>query len=235
MRNALMAVDAGHAASCKRFMRARRRRRLFRECHGGWRMTAATLGRVVRFQLRPDLLCERQSMCFILCGRVELTGHVTPNFGRCLNVPHQAGKKCRRHVTVAAACLNSEYIRVMQALRVLLEGRAHFVAGRAELIGFGIFETTEEAAGKSDSDDEGNEPASWYSEKVPALRAPPEPLCNALGRCRWRCLRRCHVGPALAAKPLIASIEAGAPTAAHAGRGLAARVRRQLEAGMSAP
>jgi hypothetical protein len=58
MRNTSVAVDAGHAVFCKSFVRTGSRGRLLRERHGGWRMTAATLGGVVRFQLRPDLLRE---------------------------------------------------------------------------------------------------------------------------------------------------------------------------------
>jgi hypothetical protein len=99
-------------------------------------------------------------------------------------------------VAVTTARLNSEHIGVMHALRVLLIGGAHFVAGRAELIGFSIFETADKAAGKSNADYERYEPAGRNAEKEPALGAPPEPCCKAL--VRWRWLRPCHVDPALA-------------------------------------
>lgn len=193
MRNALVAVDAGHAALRHGLVRTGRHRRLFRERHGLVRMTAAALGGVVRFQFRPDFLRELQAVTFILCGRVELTGHVTPDLGGGLNMPHQARQECRRHVAVAAACPNTELIRIMNATRVFLERRVHFVAGGAERIGFRIFEAGKEAAREANSDDESEQTADRYSEQEPALRAPPEPR----GKPPVRRLRRIHCEPSM--------------------------------------
>jgi len=176
MRHTPVAVDAGHAALSEGLVRTGCRRRLLRERHRGRRMTAAALGGVVRLQFRPDFLRQLQAMSFILRRRIELPGHVSPNLGVRLDVPHEPRQECRRHVTVAAAGLNTERIRVMRAMRIFLERCVHFVAGGAEFVGFGIFQTGDEATRETYSDQEGEQSTGGYAEQEPALRPPPEPL-----------------------------------------------------------
>jgi hypothetical protein len=93
MGNAIVAVDAGFSAFCHRFVCTGCHRWLLRECHDCWGMTAMPLGGVVRFELRPNLLRERQSMALVLCGRVEFSGQVSSHLSARLNVPHEARKE----------------------------------------------------------------------------------------------------------------------------------------------
>src|SRR5450631_3025076 len=62
-------------------------------------------------------------------------------------------------MAAAAARLNAEHVGVMRAPCVLLGGGVRVVPGPADRIGFNIFETADEAARKSDADDESNEPS----------------------------------------------------------------------------
>ena len=123
-------------------------------------------------------------------------------------------------MAVAATRLDSEHVGVMHALGVLLEGGTHFVAGRAERVGFGIFEAADKASCESDSEDERNEPSSRYSEEEPALGAPPKPCCDTLGLWRW--LQRHHVD-SIVAVTLAAQIEQ------------AVGIYRGCESGMDSP
>lgn len=158
-----MAVDAGHPARGKSLVRAGSRGGLLRKRHRGGRMAAATLGGVVRFQLLPNFLCERQAMTFVLGGRVEFAPKVSPHLSARLNMPYQARHELRWYMAVRTRGANAELIRVMRALRQFLEGRVHFMARSAKRDGFRVLKTANEAAGKSDADDEGQEAAGWYS------------------------------------------------------------------------
>src|SRR5580700_3858897 len=124
MRDAGVAVDAGHAARCHGLVRAGRHRWLLRESHGAGRMTAATLGGIVRLQLLPNFLRELQAMTFILCRGIELASHVSPHFSVRLDMPQEAWEESWRHVAVSTARLNAKLILVVHAVRVFLERRA---------------------------------------------------------------------------------------------------------------
>jgi hypothetical protein len=65
------------------------------------------------------------------------------------------------------------------------------MAGGAELIGFRKFQTADEAARETDTDDKSNQPSGRYAEKEPTLRSPPEPC----GKPSTRRLRRIHFEP----------------------------------------
>jgi len=136
-------------------------------------MTTAAFGGIIRLQFRPYFLRQLEAMSFILRRCIELPDRVSPHLGVRLNVPHQARHKCRRHVTIAAARLNTKRIRGMHAMRVFLEWSVHFVAGGAELVGFGIFQPGDEAPREAYAYDEGKQPTGRYAEQEPALRAPP--------------------------------------------------------------
>jgi hypothetical protein len=71
----------------------------------------------------------------------------------------------------------------------------HLVTGRAERIGFRIFQATDKAAGESDSDDESYQTSRGYAKKEPTLRASPKPRSESSAHRRPRRQRRIHFGP----------------------------------------
>ena len=86
VRNAPVAVDAGHALLRHRLVRTRRRGRLFCEVHGAYRVAAATLRGVVGLEFGPDLLRQLRPVRFIFGGRIEFAAHMAPHLGVGLNV-----------------------------------------------------------------------------------------------------------------------------------------------------
>ena len=110
MGDALVAIDAGHSALRHGLVCTGRHRWLLAEIHRLLHMTAAAFGRVVRFQLLPNLLRELQAMTFILRRRVEFAQHMNPHFGVRLYVPRQPRYECRRYMAISAARLNAELI-----------------------------------------------------------------------------------------------------------------------------
>ena len=186
MRDALVAVDASHAVLGQRLMRAGRFRWLLRERHGGRRMTAAALGRIVRLELSPDFLSELRAMRLIFRRRIELAPDVAPHLGVRLDVAPQAGEEFRRHVAVAAACLDAEGIGIVHAPRELLVWGAHLVTRGAKLVGLCKFEAAQKTAREHDARDERDQPSGRYAEQEPTLRATPQPGPNPATRRLWR-------------------------------------------------
>jgi hypothetical protein len=72
--DSLMAINAGRAVLGHRLVLLRRRWRLLSELHGACRMTAATLGGIIPFELLPHFLRKFQPMSFVFGGRAEFRG-----------------------------------------------------------------------------------------------------------------------------------------------------------------
>jgi hypothetical protein len=72
--DSLMAINAGRAVLGHRLVLLRRRRRLLRKLHGACRMTAATLGGIIPFELLPHFLRKFQPISFVFGGRAEFKG-----------------------------------------------------------------------------------------------------------------------------------------------------------------
>lgn len=133
MRNSLMAINASRAVLRHRFVLIRRRRGLLRERHGAWRMTAAALCGIIRFQILPDVLRHLESMSVVFGGRVEFRLQMTPRIpSPRFNVAHEGRHERGWNMAVGARCLNAEHIGVMLAMPVFLEWRVHLVARCAE-------------------------------------------------------------------------------------------------------
>src|SRR6202034_444813 len=150
-------------------------------------------------------LRQLQAVRLVFGGRVQFAPHVTPHFGVRLNVAPQARQERRRHMAIPAARLNAEYIGVMHALRELLEGLLHLVAGGAEPIGFSQFQGAKEAARKADADDKSNQPSGRNPKQEPALRPPPQPG----GKTAVHRLRRIQFEPLDAAMSNLSSQSVG--------------------------
>jgi hypothetical protein len=175
-------------------------------------------------------------MTFVLGGSVKFAPQVAPHLSARLDMPYEAGHELGWHVAVRTRCANAKLIRVMRALCQLLEGRVHFMAGSTKRDGFRVLKTADEAARKSNADDESKEAAGRYSEEEPALGAAPKPSGEALGHGLWRGsrLRRCHVELSLALGRL-APPRRVTPELPCAVSRIAGRWKRKFEVDMSAP
>ena len=129
---------------------ARRHRGLLLERHCAWRMTAAALGGVVRFEFLPDFLRELpagEPRTSRAC-RARPSGGPTP---RCS--PECAATDPGKTSAACGSCRSSRECRIRSSnarCASVPEKAVHLVAGRAERVGFRIFETADESAGQTD-------------------------------------------------------------------------------------
>ncbi len=178
MGDALVAVDAGLFPGQQiAAMDLRRAARLLGEIHRDGGMTVSAFERIVRLEPRPFALGQFEPLLQKFRAGRNRAEDLAEHLVRSLHLARDLVGPIVRHMTIGAARAHARAVREMHRLhQLLIDVVVHFVAGGAELLGVGDFESGVEAAPEDNAADKAAQCQKAEAQmRARAADDPPEP------------------------------------------------------------